>query len=47
MNSYYLYKQMKYYESSFDDYIDSIKKYNIHPELDELYKCIKCFYLCS
>ena len=38
MNSYYLYKQMKYYESLFDDYIDSIKKYNIHPELDELYK---------
>ena len=24
---------MKYYESSFDDYIQSVEKHNIHPEL--------------
>jgi len=29
---------MKYYESHFDDYISSIEKQNIHPELIEKYK---------
>ena len=28
---------MKYYESLFDDYINSIISYNVHPELQELY----------
>lgn len=29
--------QMKYYESTFDEYIQSIKQVNLHPELDALY----------
>jgi hypothetical protein len=29
---------MKYYESHFDDYISSIEKHNIHPELLDSYK---------
>ena len=24
---------MKYYESSFDEYIQSVERYNMHPEL--------------
>ena len=37
MNTYYLYKLMKYYESLFDDYIETAKKHNIHPKLERLY----------
>ena len=25
---------MKYYESNFDEYVQSVHKYNLHPELD-------------
>jgi hypothetical protein len=30
-------KQMKYYETSFDDYISSVERYNLHPELQSVY----------
>ena len=40
INDYYVvYKYniiMKYYESSFEDYLQSVNKYNIHPELDKI-----------
>ena len=29
---------MKFYESSFEEYLHSNKEYNIHPELDKIYK---------
>jgi Cdc6-like AAA superfamily ATPase len=31
---------MKYYETSFDEYIKSVEKYNIHPELEPIYKSL-------
>ena len=38
---------MKFYETHFDDYLSSIGKFNLHPELEELYSvmpgCIKDF----
>jgi len=30
---------MKYYETTFDDYILSVEKFNIHPELEKIYSC--------
>jgi hypothetical protein len=30
---------MKYYESSYEDYIQSVERYNIHPELEKIYDC--------
>ena len=29
---------MKYYETHYDDYINSVEKYNIHPELVNLFE---------
>ena len=29
---------MKFYESSFEEYLHSNQEYNIHPELDKIYK---------
>lgn len=28
---------MKYYETNFDEYLENIKKYNLHPEMDNFY----------
>ena len=27
---------MKYYETSYDEYLSSYEKYNLHPELDQI-----------
>ena len=29
---------MKYYETNYDEYLENIKKYNIHPEMNNFYK---------
>ena len=28
---------MKFYESSFDDYVTSCEKYNLHPEIENIF----------
>ena len=28
---------MKFYESHYEDYLDSVSKFNMHPELDAIY----------
>lgn len=31
---------MKFYESHYEDYLESVKQYNIHPELDSFYEAL-------
>ena len=31
---------MKYYETSFDEYIQSVEKYNLHPEFEPIYNSL-------
>ena len=31
---------MKYYESNYEEYVNSMNKYNLHPELESLYNCL-------